>query len=77
MFGEWRFAHRRVSLFGRYDQFDDTRVIEGDPRKRVIAGVAYRLENRSAILLDYDIEGRNGFATTAQKTLKFSVEFGF
>ncbi len=76
-FGEVRLSQPHVSLLTRYDSFDEDSDNAGGNIKRIIAGVAYHIEGHSKLLLDYDVDSRDGFETAESRLLKFSVEFNF
>jgi hypothetical protein len=77
LFGEWRLAKPHVSVLGRYDFFDDTPGVDGGENGRIIAGVAYHLKGHSKILLDYDVESRDGFDTAETRYFRLGIEFSF
>jgi len=77
LFGEYRFTNPHVSVLARYDRFDDTPDVDGGESDRIIGGVAYHLEGHSKIVVDYDVESRDGFDTAAERYLKVGVEFSF
>ncbi len=75
LFGEWKLHGPGISLIGRYDTFDSPE--EDQDSERIIFGVAYHIEGRSKILVDYDVESPDGFDTVRNKVLKVGLEFHF
>ncbi|KPJ95438.1 MAG: hypothetical protein AMS18_02905 [Gemmatimonas sp. SG8_17] len=77
LFTELRLGYPHLSLIARYDFFDEYPDGDGGGSKRLIVGVAYHIEGHSKLLLDYDVESRDGFETAESRLLKFGVEFNF
>lgn len=77
LFGEVRLDQPHISLLARYDVFDDTPNLAGGESARIIAGIAYHIKGHSKLLLDYDVESRDDFASAESRLLHFGVEFNF
>ncbi len=77
LFAEYRFIKPHVSVLGRYDRFDDTPGVDGGEGGRIVAGLAYHLRGHSKLVVDYDVESRDGFDTAEERYLKLGVEFSF
>jgi hypothetical protein len=77
VFGELRFFDRRISVIGRYDEFDDRPESSGDNRKRLIFGASYHIEGRTQVLLDYDMATRSRWFGDDSRFFKAALEYHF
>ena len=55
VFGELKLPEQKISLIGRYDQFDFNTNLDNDERTRIILGLAIHLAGHNKILIDYDV----------------------
>ncbi len=48
--------HKKISIIGRYDNFDPNDDVKDDESERYIAGIAYHIDKRhkNMIVIDYD-----------------------
>jgi len=72
VFGEWKIPLYSLSVIGRYDYFDSD-----EESKRAIAGVAYHIDTKTKVLLDYDIVTSDTWSDFEEAFAQVTVEYGF
>jgi len=77
VFGEVRMTGTGFSLMGRYDVFDDGADADENTLNRAVAGIAYRIQDRTRVLLDYDIATRGAWSDYTEAFSQLSLEYYF
>ena len=77
LFGELKVPQYKISLIGRFDLFDDTPDSTDNDLKRIIAGIAYRIQGATKVLLDYEISTRDSWSDNEEGVVQLSVEYNF
>jgi len=77
VFGEVRMSGTGFSVMGRYDVFDDGTDADESTLSRAVAGIAYRIQGGTKVLLDYDIATRGAWADCTEAFLQISLEYDF
>ncbi|MCK5739540.1 hypothetical protein KAH55_10175 [bacterium] len=77
VFGEWRFAHRRFSLFARYDYQDCTKKLLNWELERYIAGIAMHFQKGGKIIFNYDRTNEPAPNAPSDQYLEFAIEMKY
>ncbi len=76
LFAELKIPEKKISLIGRYEQFDK----DGNSEyitKRIITGIAYHFVGNTKALLDFDIATKTDWSDYTRAYTKFTFEFNF
>ena len=68
--------HKKVSLFGRYDEFDPNDDADDDENTRYIVGAAYHIDKRhkNMVILDYDTVDYEQKDKTDDKRIQLTLQ---
>ena len=68
--------HKKVSLFGRYDEFDPNDDADDDENTRYIVGAAYHIDkqHKNMVILDYDTVDYEQKDKTDDKRIQLTLQ---
>ena len=77
VFGELRYPRPRLSVFGRYDEFNADVFSRGWYQHRYVIGAAYHFLKHSKLLFDYDHLEQNDAPHHTESIFEVAIEIGY